>query len=287
MDVPERGKPVTTVIKESLNSGSIFKIIRGPAMRHHEMTTEQIVEALLQDGVVMIEKQITDEQCNRALAGTEWAMKNKTGPYEFHRQRTYEWFEEHPIFIELIEHPLVIEICEAVFGEDYHLICAEVTRNQKDNHYLPGTKKLHQDGCFFPKQPELAGDIYNRMYGFTAQWACLDITPEVGPTGFMMGTHHSRQKFTNEDLNPENSFTNFFPRGSLILYDHRTWHCSADNQTETSRDLPQNCYARFEIDKEQIKTPMPDGPEEYILCDELMHVASDAIKKLLKPIEIP
>jgi ectoine hydroxylase-related dioxygenase (phytanoyl-CoA dioxygenase family) len=247
------------------------------------MTTEQIVKALLCDGVVMIEKQITDDQCDRALSGIEWAMKNKTGRYEFHRQQTYKWFEEHPIFVELIEHPLVIEICEAVFGVDYHLICAEVTRNQKDNHYLPGTKKLHQDMSFFPKQPELADDIYNQMYGFTAQWACQEITPEIGPTGFMIGSNNSRQTFTNEELTPENSFTNFFPKGSLILYDHRTWHCGVDNLTDTPRDLPQNCYSRLEIDKVQIKTLMPDGKEEYILCRELMEVASDAMKKLLRP----
>jgi ectoine hydroxylase-related dioxygenase (phytanoyl-CoA dioxygenase family) len=251
------------------------------------MTTNQIVETLAQDGVVMVENQITDEQCNRALAGIEWAMKNKTGLYEFHRQRTSEWIKEHPIFVELIEHPLVIEVCEAMFGEDYHLICAEVTRNQKDNHYLPGTKKLHQDTCFFPRQPELADDIFNQMYGFTAQWACLDITPEIGPTAFMTGKHQSRQTFTNKDLNSGNAFTNFFAKGSLILYDHRTWHCSADNHTETPRDLPQNCYARFEVDKVQIKTPMPDETEEYILCKELMDVASDEIKKLLQPIGIP
>ena len=256
-------------------------------MPHREMTTEQIVQALLKDGVVIIENQITDDQCNRALAGIEWGMKNKTGRYEFHRQQTYEWFEQHPIFVELIEHPLVIQICETMFGDEYHLICAEITRNQKDKHYLPGTKKLHQDMSFFPKQTELAEDIYNRIYGFTAQWACQDITPEIGPTGFMVGTHKSRQTFTNEDLRPENSFTNFFPKGSLILYDHRAWHCGADNLTDTPRDLPQNCYARLEIDKVQIKTLMPDGTEEYILCQELMDVASETMRKLLAPTDEP
>ena len=67
-------------------------------------------------------------------------------------------------------------------GSEYHLICAEITRNEKGNHYLEGVKNAHQDGCFFPQQPELLEEMQTRMYGFTAQWVILDIPARMGPT---------------------------------------------------------------------------------------------------------
>jgi hypothetical protein len=131
---------------------------------------EEIVSALQDDGVTLVENQLTDQQCQQALDGIEWGLQNKTGPRALQGQRTYEWFREFPIFVDVIEHPLVIEIAEACLGQEYHLICAEITRNEKDNHYLEAVKNIHQDHCFFPTQPEDLTAMQSRMYGFTAQW---------------------------------------------------------------------------------------------------------------------
>lgn len=251
------------------------------------LSANEIVKTLKRDGVVMVENQLDDERCRQALEGIEWGMRNKTGPFKFHRQRTYEWFQEFPVFFELIEFPLVIEVVEGYLGPDFHLICAEVTRNQKENHYLPGVKKIHQDTCFFPNQPKLKDDIHNRPYGLTAQWVLLDIPPEMGPTEFILGSHTSSEKYTDEDLTPKNSFSRFFPKGSIVFYDHRTWHRGTDTFTETNRDLPQNCYAVPAIDKVQIMTPQPDDEEIYIPCEELLANGSDTLRKLLEPREVP
>ena len=133
------------------------------------MKSTDIVTSLKTDGVTLVENVLSDDHCRALLDGIEWGFQNRQGPFPMLRQRTYEWFREHPILMELLEHPLVIEVADACLGSEYHLICAETSRNVKENHYLAGVKNIHQDQCFFPEDPELLEDIQTRMYGFTAQ----------------------------------------------------------------------------------------------------------------------
>jgi hypothetical protein len=245
---------------------------------------DEIIASLMTGGVTLVENQLTDDQCRQALDGIEWGLQNRTGPRPLQRQRTYEWFREFPIFVELIEHPLVIEVAEACLGPDYHLICAEITRNGKDNHYLEAVKNIHQDHCFFPEQPNLLAEMQTRMYGFTAQWVILDIPSKMGPTEFISGSHVGGRQYTNENASPHISFKHHFPKGSLVLYDHRVWHRGTDNHAEIARDLPQNCYALHAVDKVQIMTPLDDGSEAYVPCAELLETGSDTLNKLLSPL---
>lgn len=247
------------------------------------MNATHIASSLKTDGVTLVENVLSDDQCGALLEGIEWGFQSRQGPLPQHRQRTYEWFREHPIFIELLEHPLVIEVAEVCLGAQYHLICAEISRNEKENHYLAGVKNVHQDVCFFPKDPELLEDIHARMYGFTAQWVAHDIPAEMGPTEFIVGSHQGKRSYTSDEAPSAISFIDHFPQGSLVFYDHRTWHRGTDNHIDRPRDLVQNSYALHAIDKVQITTPQDDGSEVYIPCVALMETGSDVIKKLLSP----
>lgn len=248
------------------------------------MNATDIVSSLKTDGVTFVEDAMSDDQCQQLLDGTEWGFQNRQGPLPMQRQRIYEWFREHPIFIELLEHPLVFEVANTCLGPDYHLICAETTRNKKDDHFLAAVKNIHQDHCFFPEDPDLLEDMQTRMYGFTAQWVAHDIPAEMGPTEFIVGSHEGGRRYTNEEASSEISFLNHFPKGSLVFYDHRTWHRGTDNHTSIPRDLMQNCYALHAIDKVQIRTPQADGSEVYVPCTDLIEVGSDTIRKLLSPL---
>jgi len=80
------------------------------------MNSTDIVTSLKTDGVTLVENVLSDDQCGALLDGIEWGFQNRQGPLPLHRQRTYEWFREHPIFTELLEHPLVIEVADACLG---------------------------------------------------------------------------------------------------------------------------------------------------------------------------
>ena len=64
------------------------------------------------DGVTLVENVLSDNHCRALLDGIEWGFQNRQGPLPMFRQRTYEWFREHPILMELLEHPLVIEVAD-------------------------------------------------------------------------------------------------------------------------------------------------------------------------------
>ena len=73
---------------------------------------DQIVASLRQDGVTIVQDALTDDQCRQALEGIDWAMRTQVGPLPLQRQRTYEYFREFPIFVDLIEHPLAIGVAD-------------------------------------------------------------------------------------------------------------------------------------------------------------------------------
>jgi hypothetical protein len=106
----------------------------------------------------------------------------------------------------------------------------------------------------------------------------------MGPTEFIVGSHLTGKRYENEKAASNISFRNHFPKGSLVLYDHRVWHRGTDNHSDIARDLPQNCYALHAVDKVQIMTPSEDGPERYIPYEDLLETGSDTIRKLLSPL---
>jgi hypothetical protein len=238
------------------------------------------VASLLRDGVTIIEAALTDDQCRQSLEGIDWAMRTQVGLHPLLRQRTYEYFRQFPIFVELIEHPLAIGVADQCLGSEYHLICAEITRNEKDNHYQEDVKNAHQDRCFFPEQPELREDLQNRMYGFTAQWVILDIPAQMGPTQFIPESHIGGTPDAIDRPDSCFAFQDHFPKGSLVLYDHRTWHRGTDNHSDRPRDLIQNSYALHAVDKVQLRTPT-DAGDVYIPCESLIDQGSETIRRLL------
>ena len=133
---------------------------------------------------------------------------------------------------------------------------------------------------FFSQQPELLEDLQTRIYGFTAQWIILDIPALMGPTQFIPGSHVGRTQYASDEPDSSFTFRDHFRKGSLVLYDHRTWHRGTDNHCDTPRDLIQNGYALHAVDKVQLRTPTDDG-EVYVPCDRLIDQGSETIRRLL------
>jgi hypothetical protein len=216
------------------------------------------------DGFLFVESLLDARQLAAAQAGVAWAMANAAGPYRWIKQRTYEWLDTHPIFVELIEHPFVLEFAQRILGPDFHLIAAQCSRNTRDDFYAPGVTNIHQDACFFPAPGrELPGaGVAPHHYGFSAMWYLQDTPLEMGPTETLPG-HHLRGPYTNADIDERDVWRRPIPAGSLLLFAHRCWHRGALNHTDRPRDLISNAYARRVIDKVQLYAPQPDGQQAY------------------------
>jgi hypothetical protein len=244
---------------------------------------DQIVRDFDRDGIVLVEGLLNQPTLDAARVGVEWLMNNARAEYKWIRQRTYEWHREQPVFVELIEQPLVIGFAQRVLGEDFHLAAAQCSRNLRDDHYAPGAMKIHQDDVFFPKTPERSAQVAGTTHvGFTAMVYVQDTPLEMGPTQFIRGSHASGETFSDDKIEAlPHLWRRAVPAGSLILFSHRTWHRGAPNLTASPRDLISNAYARRAIDKVQLTKKSAEGKDEYVAPDELLSRGSVMLRQLL------
>lgn len=238
------------------------------------------VDSYERDGFVVVDRLLDGRQLEAARRGVEWAFQCPQEKYRWIRQRTYEWFDRHPIFVELIEHPLVIAFAGEILGPHFHLIAAQCSRNTREEPYAPGAMKIHQDTVFYPPQARRKPDVPDHRYGFSAMWYLQDTPLAMGPTELIAGSHRSSQQHSDEEASGV-VFRRDIPAGSLLVFNHRTWHRGARNGTGTPRDLITNAYARSEVDKVQLASTRADGKEGYVPCQELLKSASQILEQLL------
>src|SRR5688572_7677853 len=125
--------------------------IAPPAAGADSTDVAALLDAYDRDGFVLVERLMSARDLADARRGVEWAMTNQQGKYTWIKQRTYEWFREHPVFVRLIEHPTVLAFGRALLGDDdMHLIGAQCSRNTKADHYAPGVINIHQDTGLHP-----------------------------------------------------------------------------------------------------------------------------------------
>jgi ectoine hydroxylase-related dioxygenase (phytanoyl-CoA dioxygenase family) len=245
------------------------------------LDSASLAAAYDRDGFVLVESLLDPRQIAEAQAGVAWAMANVAGNYRWIKQRTYEWLDAQPIFVELIEHPVVLELAERILGDDFHLIAAQCSRNTRDDFYAPGVTNIHQDGCFFPTAGRELPGVAPHHYGFSAMWYLQDTPLEMGPTETLRGKH-LEGPFTNADVEERDIWRRPIPAGSLLVFAHRCWHRGALNQTDRPRDLITNAYARRAIDKVHLFSRQHDGQEAYATPRELLARLSPAMRDLLR-----
>jgi len=245
------------------------------------MNTTRLFQDFERDGLVLVEGLMTGSQLAAARAGVAWAMEQPPAPYKWIKQRTYEWRREHPIFVELIEHPTVLELAEAVLGPDFHLIAAQCSRNTRDDPYAPGAMVMHSDAVFFPTAERRRDDVPNHRYGFSAMWYVQDTPLEMGPTELVPGSHLSDEVVDNDTVDKTTLFSRSVPAGSLLVFNHRTRHRGVFNTSATPRDLITNAYARREVEKVQLTTAMEDGSQRFVVPEGLLPEFSPVIRELL------
>lgn len=254
-------------------------------------TGESLAKVYNETGICIITNLLTSDEIQEAKQGTRWAFESLPQErYKFIRQRSYEWFEKHPIFVSLIKHPLILDFSSQVLGSDYHLIAAQCSRNTQAEPYIPNAMRIHRDREFYPKPNFIREDKQLHEYGYTAMWYVQDTPLIMGPTEFIPGTHKLDIEFLNENLDPSYLFNEFIPAGTVILFSHRTWHRARFNNTNLPRDLISNVYALEELDKYPLKLHgeggklLYDNPEDYYVpCSKLLEQGDESLDMLLKP----
>jgi hypothetical protein len=255
------------------------QMLEKPAL--NKLKIEKMTEVFAANGWVAVQGLLSFEDVAEAKRAVAWAMQQPSEVSQWIRPRPYEWFREHPIFVKIIEHPVVIEFARAWLGPEFHLIAAQCSRNTRDAFYAPGANKLHQDTVFFPHEERRAGGVADDRYSFSAMWYMQDTPLVMGPTELVTGSQHCASEPALEGPLALPLQKGAMAAGTLLIFNHRTWHRGAPNGTETPRDLITNAYARLEIDKEQLATPQTDGTSRYVPCDALLNGNTPILRRLL------
>ena len=150
-------------------------------------------------------------------------------------QRVGRLLVKHPIFLELLCHPLVIEVWQRLLGPD--IICSSWSANT----VYPGHEQFgwHVDYPYWSKQPPWPA---GHLAGQTV-WMLDDFTENNGATGIVPGSHvagHPPEEPRN--LWREDGKVLTGVRGSVVFGHGAWWHTARPNRTAESRSCLLGMY---------------------------------------------
>ena len=107
-----------------------------PAPAPPHLATAEMLAHYEENGYLYCPAVLSDVQVAAGLAAADFAYTTPQDAINLRpddgtglawmRQRTYQWHKTHPIFVDLLIHPLVMDIGKAVLGADVHAIAAQV-----------------------------------------------------------------------------------------------------------------------------------------------------------------
>jgi len=136
--------------------------------------------------------------------------------------RIFYLMQLDPIFRELIQHPVAIDMVKSVLGETF------LISNFTANIARPGSKSmgLHSDMSLVVPDP------WKEVWALNVIWCLTDVYFENGATLFIPGSN----KIVYENEVPKNARELLKPfeakAGSVIVMDGRVWHTSGANITK-------------------------------------------------------
>jgi Phytanoyl-CoA dioxygenase (PhyH) len=151
-----------------------------------------------------------------------WTEAYQYGKDDHINQRIWNLPSRDPVFCELAEHPLAIELVRRTLGWPASLssMSANITNGGG------ASMVVHTDQGYLP------GPL-TRPWVFNLAWCVDDFNAENGATLFTPGSHRRIEppsKTVSAGMIPA-----IAPAGSLLVLDGRTWHTNGVNTAGTSR----------------------------------------------------
>ena len=159
-------------------------------------------------------------------------------------QRVGEIAVKHPVFRQLMCHPLVLAVWRRLLGED--MVCSTWTANTI--HPGAGDAKWHVDHPFWAMEPPYPIEW---LAGQTV-WMLDDLTADNGATGYVANSHVRRFPPKDPDEWPEGGRKAIGPRGSVVFGHGAWWHSATRNNSDQPRTVLLGMYVGAII------TPMED-----------------------------
>jgi len=152
-------------------------------------------------------------------------------------------FNRDPLFLSYVDRPGVIELAEAIHGNDCHIIgmTAWLTGPGRPD------QQLHADWqpITLPAEVMSHPGVKIPIYIATAHFYLDDICEELGPTQFIPGSHRAGRA-PNGDMEyngvgPKNILCQ---AGDVVIFRSEVWHRGTANRSQQVRYLLQVHYAQ-------------------------------------------
>ena len=177
--------------------------------------------------------------------------------------RVWNILNRAPVFRELVQQPLVLDLLRAVIG--WPALLGNISANIAE----PGSDggMLHADQIFVPKPwpPE--------PQGMNFAWLLDDFTADNGATEVVPGSHRA----AGDDVDPtalaDQAVPVIAPAGTLMVFESRLWHRTGRNRSSNPRAALFGWYTR----------PIYRTQENWFLSldDDVVAQASDELLVLL------
>jgi ectoine hydroxylase-related dioxygenase (phytanoyl-CoA dioxygenase family) len=198
-------------------------------------TRQAELEALASEGFVVLERILSSTEIssfrnalNPYLQGQHYGRNRFEG---LRTQRVYALLAKDPLFAEVVAHPRVLRLLDALLEPNYLLSAALAI------HLGPGedVQPFHyDDGSYHVPRPRQA-------IGGSAIWALDDFTAANGATEVIPGSH----RWGNErpPADDQRAQTIVMPAGSVVIFQGTLWHRGGANRTDRPRlaITPQYC----------------------------------------------
>ncbi len=139
-------------------------------------------------------------------------------------QRVWNLLNRDPVFIDLAEHPIAMQLVRSTLG--WPALLSNISGNITDPGAVRGV--LHADQVFVPEpwppQPQ----------GINVAWCLDDFTSDNGATEVAVGSHRWHRMPTGDDA-AVTMLPVIAPAGSAVAFESRLWHRSGANTTSNQR----------------------------------------------------
>jgi ectoine hydroxylase-related dioxygenase (phytanoyl-CoA dioxygenase family) len=197
---------------------------------------ETLAAALRDHGCFIVERLAPPELCDRVEEELRpWIEQTPGGADEFsglNTRRTGALLARAPSTVDMIAHPLVLDVAQRTLGKDgaqfqLHLTQAiSIGRDQPE-------QTLHRDQWCFNFYPFPVGlDVE-----VSTIWALCDFTEANGATRVAADSHRTEGSYLTGDMPDYRGSVEqaVMPRGSLVCYLGSTVHGGGANTTDTAR----------------------------------------------------
>jgi hypothetical protein len=206
------------------------------SITNHETPPEVLFEKLETDGFYVLNDFLTSDALKKIKTITEiiaLSEEQKGTAYLYGEsgvnQRIYNLISKHEIYVDLISHPYLMDVCDRVF--DRPTLHEKFGVNSMTAHIVaPGAKAIpmHIDSV-------VPDPIPPWMIRFICILALDDFTVVNGATEFVKGSHKFLRRPNPEDTITHRAEIAECKAGSLIMFDGAVWHRSTSNSTENRR----------------------------------------------------